>query len=127
MPPKLAPSAQSPPLRRSPRTAATPSSSNPSDRDLLQQIADLHAEKQYLSNELARQRIAHENQTKAMRKEMEEKMEEKEVRLRQVGQFLEVLERMDREQAEEEGWSVAEDGDGDEDGERGVVRVKRLR
>jgi len=91
----------------------------------------LHAEKQYLLAELnaekrqrQRQRLVHEKQTEAMRKEMEEKEE----RLRQVGQVLEALERMDREQAEEEGWRVAEDGDEDGDRDEGeLARVKRLR
>lgn len=119
MPPKLAPPVFSPPLRRSARTisstftAATTTSSL--DRDLHRQISDLTAEKQRLLNELAR----HEKQTEALRKDNEAKEE----RLRNVGEFLKVLERMDREQAKEEGWSVAEDEDGH--GEE-VVRVKRL-
>jgi len=100
MPPKLAPPSQSPPLRRSARTAAT---SALDDRD--RQIADLNAEKRQLVNELARQRVAHQKQTEALRKDNEANEE----RLKQVGKFLEVLERMDREQAEEEGWTVAED------------------
>jgi uncharacterized protein YaiL (DUF2058 family) len=125
MPPKLAPSSQSPPLRRSSRvsnpTTSAPSttSANASDRDLLRQIADLNAEKQHLLDELnaekrhrARQRLAHEKQTEAMKAELDAKEE----RLRTVGQVLEALERMDREQAEEEGWDVAEDGDVDGEG-----------